>query len=262
MSRHIPKSALITCVRCGRQEVRSPRARYCHACSEERDLERKRIHARLHPREYDPVAESLAREVRTTARRAAGAAKSDRLGSWWPADCDPELQWLVRVKVPFVQDLSKNAIWRNVRAGHTYLRTESRRAREGLALVLRSALHGRRVAHNRLWVDIGVEKPHHRTDASNFVDSILDAVEEATGLDDRWYSLRRLDWRIVKLDPQIYVGIGQEAGGDALACSCCGRVLPLEAFGLHAGNPLGRSRTCRECSRAVDRMRRERREGA
>lgn len=91
---------------------------------------------------------------------------------------------------------------------------------------------------------------------------MLDAVQEATGLDDRWYSVRRLDWRIVKLNPKIYVGIGQETTEDALACSYCGRVLPLESFGRNAANPLGRSRTCRECSRAGDRVRRARAEDA
>jgi hypothetical protein len=81
----------------------------------------------------------------------------------------------------------------------------------------------------------------------NVVDLVCDAVKDATGLDDRWYSIRCVDWQIVKVDPMLFVGLGQEDVGDAQACSTCGRLLGFDAFGKKSGTPNGIERVCREC---------------
>lgn len=103
---------------------------------------------------------------------------------------------------------------------------------------------------NRVWLDILVQKPNQRGDAVNFVDLICDAAKSAIGIDDRWFSIRRLDWQIVKDDPKIYIGIGQEDVPAVQACSSCGRLLPFSEFHKNTRLQNGVSRNCKECSSA------------
>lgn len=178
----------------------------------------------------------------------------------WMADSFPTMEWLVRIAVPFDYQMSKNAIWSSVGKGHVVVRREATARRNMIALALKSSLRsqGATIVQNRLWVDIMVEKPNHRGDAVNVVDLVCDAIKDATMLDDRWYSIRRLDWRVVKKNPRILIGIGQEEGAvDSLVCSRCGRILALESFTKNKSGPLGRSRNCLECSRATDQRRRD-----
>jgi len=117
-----------------------------------------------------------------------------------------------------------------------------------LAEKVRQAVAGRAVA-GRLWLDIFVQKPNHRGDAVNVVDLVCDAVEDATGVDDRWFSVRRLDWEVKKSDPLLYVVIGQETSEEQRICALCGRELPTTMFGPH-GKSVGRE--CRNCRRTRD----------
>ena len=108
---------------------------------------------------------------------------------------------------------------------------------------LREATKGIMVYRNKVWIDIFVQKPDHRGDAINFLDLIADAIKEAIGIDDRWFSIRRIDWQIVKEKPRIFIGIGQDEQDlfDAKICSYCGRILPEKCFGKS-------KRECRECT--------------
>ena len=250
----------VTCERCGvRAFKRGSNQKYCVDCSTKADIERKAAWSKRNPPPYDPVRRATENLARRARLEDAGAARTDRGEIAWDASTPVELVWSVRVAVPFTFAFSKNAMWRNVGVGHVILRKESSRARANLAAKIRAAFHGTKIAHNRLWLDILVEKPTQRGDAINVLDLVADAIQDATGLDDRWYSIRRIDWIITKKEPRLFVGIGQEAVGDVIACSYCGQLLPLEAFGANSHNPFGKSRTCRECSRAADTLRRERR---
>lgn len=62
-----------------------------------------------------------------------------------------------------------------------------------------------------------------------------------------------VDWQIVKENPQIYIGVGQEDVGDVMVCSSCGRLLPLSQFPSHHKGQMGVSRNCKDCSRARKR---------
>lgn len=166
----------------------------------------------------------------------------------------PELAWLVRVAVPFDWAASKNHIYAlRSGAGHVTLRAESSSYRDLITWKIKAALRDHRVAHNKIWIDIFVQKPNHRGDAVNVVDLVCDAVKTAVGVDDRWFSIRSVDWEIVKENPQIFVGVGQENVGDALACSSCGRVLLLAEFPRDRNGPLGVRRNCRDCTKARKR---------
>lgn len=236
----------MACADCGSILIRrSPSQRYCSACSSARDTKRKadwaaRTGHRSTPRAYADVQSEKAQ---------AGAAISidSRSSCMWDADEPVDAHTQVRVAVPFDYAASKNAVWRNGRGGHVYARAEGVAFREGLALMLRHGNH--QWYQGKLWIDIFVEKPDHRGDAVNVVDLVCDAVKDATGVDDRWYSIARLDWSIVKESPRLIVGARQAVCEDHQVCSHCGRALPLaSSFGRNRSTKTGFARVCRECS--------------
>ena len=257
----------IICKECGQEAPRrGPRNIYCLPCSEKRNANTKRLWARKNPQPYDPERVSQERKIRQEALRQAGAlgGNGPTTVHWMAESSEPALLWRTCVAVPFDYGFSKNAIWRNVTASHVVMRKEARQKREHLAARLRESLWPTvegapqiKVAHNKLWVDIFVEKPNHRGDATNVVDLVCDAIEDATGLDDRWYSIRRLDWAINKNEPRLLVGIGQETNEDRIICSYCGKMLPLDEFGKNAAAPLGRNRACKPCRSASRKLRGE-----
>ena len=128
---------------------------------------------------------------------------------------------LARAEVPFVPaDWTKNRSTRWGRgrgrrqAAHAYTPREHRFARDLLAFHLRRSMtHADRALlqaePRKLWVDILVTKRDHRADAANVIDAVLDAVQEATGLNDRWYAVR-CDWQIGDR-PRIEVRLSRDA---------------------------------------------------
>jgi hypothetical protein len=151
--------------------------------------------------------------------------------------------------VPFSYSASKNYIHALARSGHVFLRRKSKSKRVEITTAIRDSLGDRRVAHNKIWIDILVQKPNHRGDAINVVDLVCDAVKDAIPVDDRWFCIRRLDWQIVKYDPQLIIGIGQESAEDAQVCSYCGQIKPLERFNKDKRRRLGVEHVCRDCRR-------------
>jgi len=57
----------------------------------------------------------------------------------------------------------------------------------------------------KIWVALMVEKTTPRSDAINVIDLVCDGVKKAIEVDDRWFALYRVDWRIVHPDsePQL-----------------------------------------------------------
>lgn len=249
----LKRAGLIICKSCGKVCGRTgPVQKYCEPCSEQRDLERKRLWAKEHPQKYTPErAERLCRRQKAAKveRRKAGLiANRDTVKSIsWSADAPPELLWIVRVSVPFSYAASKNHIYASTKHGHRYLRKESTAIRDEITLSLKRVIGDQRVAHNKVWLDILVQKPNHKGDGVNVVDLVCDAVKRAIPVDDRWYSIRRLDWQIVKENPRLFVGVGQDTDVDCQICSYCGIIKPLGEFRKRAHNYLGVSRECKEC---------------
>lgn len=225
-----------------------PRHLYCRACSEKRNMARKAKWAREHPKKANPASRS-ARRVRVKENALVrSAAVPSRRGA------QPALAWTAEVSVPFSYAASKNHVW-SMAGTHVYSRKESVDFRGELALLLRHAIKNRAVP-GRLWLDIFVQKPNHRGDAVNVVDLVSDAVKDATGVDDRWYSILRLDWEIRKTTPMLWVRIGQESSEPMRICALCGQALPLASFYKDsAKGPGGTSRECRECLRTTPSVR-------
>lgn len=233
------------CRRCGTKfESPHPRHLYCEPCSGEVYTNRKRLLVVERRPERD-------RQRKTGRLISATEARSI---------ADPvislDLAWLVKITVPFQWAGSKNATYsirgRGGSKKYLALTKEVVIFRDSLIWELRQALRDQKIARNKLWLEIFVEKSSHRGDAVNFVDTVCDAVKVATGLDDRWFSIRRLDWSVNKNAPKLIIGIGQEHGiEDAQVCSYCGRVLGLDQFGRNRTTKLGRGRICRDCKKVT-----------
>lgn len=251
----VPEEMVVECADCGRFTARrSPAQRYCAPCSGKRDVARKREWAATHATASDP--EKHARRKAQVDERGAELSIENRAPIAWPANVDPTpaLRQVTRIAVPFDYAASKNAVWRHGRGGHVFAREEGK--------VMRAEIANRLRAQNltwyqgKVWIDIYVEKPDHRGDAVNVVDLVCDAVKDAIGVDDRWYSIRRLDWSIVKVNPRLYVGVAQAVAEDHQACSACGTIRPFDAFTKNRSTKTGRARACRTCSSRIDKERR------
>jgi hypothetical protein len=96
-------------------------------------------------------------------------------------------------------------------------------------------------------VSIFVQKTNHRGDAINVIDLVCDAIKDAVGLDDRWYSLSSVDWEIVKANPRIFISIGQDSDEDCQVCSHCGDIKALSAFNRNVHARMGVTRICKDC---------------
>lgn len=249
---------MINCEVCGIQVVaRSVAQKYCEVCSIKKDRDRKAAWAR---KNYTPPSgpEREKRSRAATNRRLAQQRAAhdlrdlDGSPSWEANGVGRDLAWLVRVAVPFDYSLSKNAMW-SMRGGggHVFLRQKARGARNAVRDRVAAAVRMSKIrpVDAKVFVDIFVQKPDNKGDAINVVDSVCDGVKDAIGIDDRWFCLRGLDWEVVKSGtPRIWIGVGQEVTEHHRVCSCCGRILPLDAFGKRTADKVhGKARVCREC---------------
>lgn len=127
------------------------------------------------------------------------------------------------IEAPFSMALLKNH-------SHTlkrHLVVEAREAREALIDRIHSArLPGqrRRWPTRKTWLELEVWKPSHRPDAINLLDSVADAVKQALGTDDRWFSVRRLDWQIDREEPRFQLVIEADGWEDQAVCEDCGAI--------------------------------------
>lgn len=220
--------------------------KYCDVCSEKRDLERKKKWAQTHKPKPNMEKIKKYKERVKSDRIERGRVKNQEIlqSINWFSDCQPELIWFKRVAVPFSYAFSKNHIWAMSQRGHVFMRKDSAMVRENLTKAIAGALGDQKVVTAKVWLDILVQKPDHKGDAVNVIDLVCDAVKDAIGLDDRWFSIRTLDWEISKNNPMIYVGIGQDTDVEHRICSYCGRILTLDYF-------TGKSRECKECKRVA-----------
>lgn len=240
---------VVSCVDCKAVVVKTgPKQSYCPTCSEKRDLERKRLWMRSHPAPKDRARETARRLKSTAIQRGLQISKNFATGTHW-ITYHPDAKWSLRVAVPFSYAASKNAIYRSVGRGHVVLRKEHRETRDGLTAAIQKEFDRvrPRVVNNKVWLDVLVQKPDHKGDAVNVIDFVCDAVKVVIGVDDRWFSIRRLDWEVVKHEPKLVVGVCQLVDWDAVVCSHCGRVLPHDAFNKNKTGMHGVGRACRDC---------------
>lgn len=240
-------SELLICKKCGSPtEKHGAMQKYCPICSEEQDLERKKLWARDNPAKPEVIVRARSKVIkRQTQRGKENSLKT--VGVTYYSDIqetDPRI--VLRVSVPFSYGYSKNSIYSMTNHGHLFLRAQTRELRDTLCLAIKNSLNlSDGVFYNaKVYLDIMVEKPNHRGDAVNVLDTVCDAVKDAIGVDDRWFSIRLLDWRIVKEGGNLIVGVSQEATEEQRGCHRCGRFFNMSSF---SGNKR-KSRVCPECS--------------
>lgn len=238
-----------TCPRTG------PSQQFCQPCSDRRAAERKLKWASANPSSSENSRRWAKNKRSRTAEVGALTSEGNRASIEDVFSDESGMAWVRRLSVPFCYSMSKNHMSRLSGTGHIYLRSESRSTRRSLADAVSLALSGVNVVQGKVWIDLIVHKPNHRGDAVNVLDLVIDGIKDALPVDDRWYCLRGLDWRIVKDSPFLLIGIGQEVTVDHRACSYCGRILPFEAFSANKGNADGIARGCKECVGAGKRKR-------
>lgn len=195
---------------------------------------------------------------KTAAYAAVAVDSSKQKTSFFEAFDRPLYDWHVTFSVPYSISSSKNKRWVPLRGGRgVYIPDHVRSYSELISLTTKRALEGHNVFENRVWLSFFVQKPDHKSDAVNVVDTFCDAIKGVIGVDDRWFSLDMVNWEIRKHEPQIYVRIGQADCFDARACSYCGGIFPLESFHKQKANRLGRGRECKECKAVVSAKRKE-----
>ncbi len=248
----------IICARCGNPAPRrSGNQKYCADCSEVAQLETKKKSAEKHKSEYQIKERAYARETHkaTQPHRAQVGLERSKAAAhegvmWLSQQEDTNLSKVLRFAVPFDQNYSKNAIYRTGWHGHVYIRQQVRDLRQAIVEQVKSS--GVKWRVNKVYLDIFVQKPHHRTDAINVLDTIADALKVGIGLDDTWFSIRRLDWEIVKDNPRIYIGIAQE-DEDRYPCSYCGILQPFSEYTKNRAARYGIGSECKSCVREVRR---------
>jgi Holliday junction resolvase RusA-like endonuclease len=234
----------LICASCNQPAPRvAPVQKYCRPCSEKRDLERKQL---WHKNGYSARYQAKRSEITQRGIDISTEGRSSLLN--WKKEID--LLWCVRLAFPFDWAASKNHIFAKRRNGHVFLREEGRAYRDLITEKFRHAVKDVKVVQNKVWLDIFVQKPNQRGDAANFLDLICDAVKTGISVDDRWFSIDRLDWEIVKDNPRIFIGVGQESAKDMQACSSCGRLREYEHFHKNKSTKTGVTRNCKECAGA------------
>ena len=116
------------------------------------------------------------------------------------------------VSLPYNPSLSKNAHYKRARNGRMFISKESVAARNEVHMLIRRVLEGSKLKFEKakkIWVKIVVLKPDNRMDAINFLDAIADVLKKEIDVDDRYFSVALLDWRIEKNDPKILLEVFQ-----------------------------------------------------
>jgi Holliday junction resolvase RusA-like endonuclease len=97
------------------------------------------------------------------------------------------------VTVPWTPGVLKNGRWRRSKTG-IYLDPEAASWHHVATLLIRRAVRGLTLGRDqKLWLALHVTMPHRRSDTINVLDAVADAVQAATGINDRQYRVALLD---------------------------------------------------------------------
>lgn len=237
-----------TCVVCG--AVFSPAAHnqsHCKPCSNEARKKRKAQWTRSNANKTN---ERLLIRRSEVINLGDETSKKNASSIAWVSK-KPDLIWLVKFFVPFTYSVSKNsALGFNRYSGRKFVYKKAQKIRDDIAMSARHATKDINIKQGKLWLDILVQKPNHRGDAVNVIDSVCDGIKVGIGLDDRWYCIKSLDWEICKKEPRLYIGIGQSIEEHTAVCSYCGQIKSITDFNKNINSsPLGIGRECKDCRR-------------
>jgi len=106
--------------------------------------------------------------------------------------------------------------WGNIYGkARTYTTEEHLLARRTLFWLIKQQmiLTGWIAMKEKTFVEIHLFKPTQRGDSGNFVDSVLDVIQEVLGINDSWF-IPSAPWDIDKKSPRLEVTIWQEEKGN------------------------------------------------
>ena len=172
---------------------------------------------------------------------------SNNTGIFWKEKMEiPVMAFDYRFSIPFNINLSKNRM-NGYNNGKYYKNPETKAMQEMIMWELKNKKY--KFKQDKVYISIMVQKMYFQTDAQNFVDTICDAIEKGIGINDKWFVLDRVDWEMVKEKPKIFIGVAQHETIDKKACSCCGRILPIDDFvGIKT-----KSGDCRKCRSFINK---------
>lgn len=183
------------------------------------------------------------------AQASRGLSTNDASIRNWIGPSDRNMQssgWAVCFDFPFSIVASKNFMYGRGNA-NVYKKKQTQEYLNALSLKVREQTRGLKVCQNKVWLDLFVQKPTHRSDAINVIDGVCDAIKVGLGIDDNWFCIRQLDWEIAKRDPSIFITISQPDTLDVKACVHCGRLRPLDEFTKDSRSQFGKGKSCLEC---------------
>lgn len=250
------KTPTIVCEECGTETKRTgTMQRFCPECSNKRSLAMKSKWAKENPQVKTTAQKRKNYELVSSRRIQRGLSTNRECVqefSWQPFS-GMEMSWQVTVQVPFSYAMSKNHAAAFVKAGHLYLRSESKAMKKLISDVVTLAVAGLPVVHNKVWLAMMVQKESHRGDAINVIDLVADSIKHVLKVDDRWFCISCVDWMIVKDSPQLILSIGQQSPDPSQVCSYCGRILPYTEFHSNKNHATGFGRECVSCSGHLER---------
>lgn len=235
----------VVCAECQRVFItKEGRKLFCDPCGIQRRCKRSKAEQKLtgHAR-WGSLREIAERRAEDSPSLAAAFATH------------PVFRWVAITSIPYTPNVSKNRRWSSNGQGFVFLTQAVREFQANLVEHIRECVKDLPVKNAKVWLSIFVQKPNHKSDAINSIDTICDAVKKGIGVDDNWFCIDRVDWEIQKHDPHIYLKIAQESACDMLACSSCGVVSAADTFPPKKNGPFGRSRVCRECLGAMQQER-------
>ena len=130
------------------------------------------------------------------------------------------------VTVPWTPGVLKNGRWRRSKTG-IYLDPEAATWHHVATLIIRRAVPPLTLAReDKLWLALDVTMPHRRSDTINVLDAVADAVQAATGINDRHYRVALLDGDCDRTaDPVIRLAL---ATSDMLARAALRQRVPVK----------------------------------
>jgi hypothetical protein len=240
----------IICQRCGKEceKKGNGRQKYCSECSIQADIERKARYWKNNKQKINEERRFLVEMIKKEQ------IEYTNLLHWYEGEVGEEL--IMKFAIPFDKALLKNHSWAMTRHGHVFLKKETRAAQD--ELIEKLSEYKGQFKQNKIWLELLVQKPDHKSgDAINFIDRIADAIKVGLDVDDRWFSIRRVDWTITKVNPRIFITVHQPCLEDRQICSICGNILPISQFYKNKSTKLGIGRECLECSKKTDKLKRD-----
>jgi len=115
------------------------------------------------------------------------------------------------IEIPFDSNILKNKTFGVVR-GRIYVHNHSKKIKKVIEDVCRRACVEKNVAFakQKIWLKVMVEKPDMRSYAINVIDVLCDGIKKGIGVDDRWFAIKELDFKINKENPRILFEVSQE----------------------------------------------------